>query len=141
MYRGYEKIARWANKAIDKFDFFTDYLSINVNIEQNNHLIKDWKINTGVVKLKAHIHDPSGFFEGSVTRYEWIFNDGSSAKVTTLNEIEHVFEAEGLFLIQVSASIKKNGKLYNGKTSVNCNVKGIDFFNVYCLLSNASLSM
>ena len=92
---------------------------------QNGLLIINKKLNTGAAKIKAHIHDPSGFFEGTIARYIWTFNDGTSTKVTQWNEIDHSFLSEGLFLVQVSASLKKNGKLYKGETSFYISIKGI----------------
>ena len=108
----------------------TDYLSIIVSVHQNGKLISNGKVSTGLAELKAVVHDPHGFFQGSVITYVWVLNDGTPAKVTTSSTIEYTFTREGLFLLQISASLKKNGKLYDGKTSFYVSIRGINFFRL-----------
>jgi len=100
-----------------------DYLSINVSVHQNGKLISNGKVRTGLAELKAVVHDPHGFFQGLVITYVWILNDGTPAKVTTSSTIKYTFTKEGLFLLQISASLRKNGKLYEGKIEFYVSVK------------------
>ena len=95
---------------------------------QNGRLITDGNLHTGVAKMKATIHDPGGFFKGTVISYTWVFNDKSQSTVTTVDNIEHTFTTEGLFFVQISASLKKDGRVYNGKTSFYLKIKGIGLF-------------
>ena len=87
-------------------------------------------MRTGLAELKAVVHDPHGFFQGLVITYVWILNDGTPAKVTTSSTIKYTFTKEGLFLLQISASLRKNGKLYEGKIEFYVSVKGINSFRL-----------
>ena len=106
----------------------TDHITIKVHVYQNGRLVTDGNLHTGDAKMKASIHDPSGFFKGTAISYTWVFNDGSHAAVTTVANIEHTFTKEGLFFVQISASLKKYGRLYEGKTSFYLKIKGISLF-------------
>ena len=78
-----------------------------------------------MANLLANIHDPSNFFKGLIVHFTWIFNDGTPTKFTTWNSMDHTFKSEGLFYIQISSTLKKDGKLYTGKTSIYVSVKGM----------------
>ena len=103
---------------------FADYLTINLVLNQDNKLVSNKKLHLGSATLTAKIHDPSNFFDGSIVHYTWIFNDGSPTQLTTWKNVDHVFRKEGLFLIQVSSNLWKNGRLYSGKKSIYVTLQG-----------------
>eukprot|EP00794_Sanderia_malayensis_P008800 gene8800-9741_t len=101
----------------------TDYLLIKIHIKQSNKVIKDSIIHLGTSLFTASLHDPSHYFRGSDIQYNWMFKDGTPTVKTFKSTTEHTFLKEGLYYIQNSVSVSKNGKTYTGEASLYLEVK------------------
>ncbi len=109
-----------------KYFFSLDELKVILSVNQNSKTIENRNIFLGMCELKATINELSHYLRGAKTEYYWILNDVKVVKEKTLiNHVKHNFTKEGNFLVEVSASVTKNGMVYIGHGSIHVETKGI----------------
>ena len=93
-------------------------------MKQNGQSPKDGVIYLGPSAFIGNIRDPSGYFKDSEISYKWLFQDGSPEVKTTYNIVEHIYEKEGLYNVQLWVNVIKNKKSFSGICSKYVRTKG-----------------